>query len=96
MLSPKQEKQPEKDQNILDIIEQIWPIYDVDCSGDLDKDETREFITQFMQAVGFDGDDNFQEDDVFDEMFKEFDADGSGNIEKEEMYDFIAKLTGKT
>lgn len=76
------------------MINQIWPIYDVDQSGNLDQDETRRFVRQYMEASGFD-EAEFKED-IFIEMFNEFDEDGSGLIEKDEMYDFIAKISGKS
>lgn len=76
------------------MIEQIWPIYDEDNSGNLDIDETRKFVQQYMLAIGF-NEDEFQEE-IFLQMFREFDDDGSGLIEKDEMYHFIAKLTGKS
>jgi len=34
----------DQDKKIKEIIEQIWEIYDVDKSGELDKDETRKFV----------------------------------------------------
>ena len=58
------------------MIEVIWPIYDKDGSGTLDKNETRQFVIQYMESYGFETDE-FKEC-IFKHMFKEIDVDGSG------------------
>ena len=90
----KPKKKPAKDPQIVAIIDQIWPLYDEDNSGNLDKDETRKFVKQYMEASGFNMEDF--DDDIFEEMFIEFDEDGSGQIEKDELYNLLAKFMGKT
>ena len=35
------------------MIEQIWPIFDADGSGTLDWEETRKFVIQYMETIGF-------------------------------------------
>lgn len=74
------------------LINQVWLIYDKDGSGNLDKDETRLFIKEYMEQMGFE--DTFNEE-VYSAMFREFDDDGSGVIEKKEMKDFIQKIMFK-
>ena len=82
-------KEHEKNQEIQALVEQIWPLYDLDGNGTLDKEETYKFVTQYMQMIGC------QEPvpkDVFEIMFSRFDNDGSGEIEKHELYEFIENL----
>ena len=49
----KNEKREQKCDELTILIEQIWPIYDVDQSGTLDKQETRRFVVQYMETMGF-------------------------------------------
>ena len=48
------------------LIDQIWEIYDTDNSGTLDQDETKQFMKQYMEMMGFQ--DRFS-NDVFQQMF---------------------------
>ena len=72
----------ELEKAITKLVNDIWGKYDVDNSGELDKDETRKFLTKILRDM------NYREeldDEDFDELFSEFDEDGNGTIEKEEM-----------
>ena len=65
--------------------------YDTDGNGNLDKDETKQFVrdtlSDMSDGAGFN-------DDDFDQCFREFDKDGSGTIEKTEMVQFIKQVAG--
>ena len=72
-------------------VDDIWRDYDEDESGELDKEETRNFVFDTLKEMS----DDFQFNiDDFEKCFKEFDADGSGTIEKHEMVIFIKKVAG--
>ena len=73
-------------------VEDIWHKYDEDNSGELDKEEARQFAAAIL---GKDNVANFSDED-FDICFREFDDDGSGKIDKAEMVLFIKKVTGLT
>lgn len=61
------------------MIEKIWSTYDKDLSGYLDKEETRAFVTDFMQMQGLS--EQF-DDETFEQFFRDFDKDGSGQVER--------------
>ena len=69
-------------------IDDLWIKYDVDNSGELDKDETRLFVQETL--AGEEGQE-FDEAE-FEEVFADFDKDGSGTIEKDEMAEFVKEL----
>ena len=79
------------DEVIRNCVDDIWAQYDVDNSGFLDKDETRNFVKKTLHDMSDSGE--FSEED-FDACFKEFDKDGSGTIEKDEMAEFIKNVAG--
>lgn len=33
------------------IVDEIWDVYDIDNSGELDKDEMRKFVQEFMPEI---------------------------------------------
>ena len=70
----------------------MWDTYDTDRSGDLDREETRRFISDILGNLG--GSAEQLSDEGFEEIFVTFDEDGSGTIEKGEMDDFIMRLLG--
>ena len=70
----------------------MWDTYDADRSGDLDKEETKKFISDILGNIG--GSAEQLSDEEFEEVFITFDVDGSGTIEKEEMDEFIMRLLG--
>ena len=72
------------------IIDQIWEKYDDDNSGELDKDETREFVQDIIGNM--DDEQSVFTDEQFDSIFEIFDEDGSGTIDKDEMTNFIEEL----
>jgi Ca2+-binding EF-hand superfamily protein len=80
-----------EDQAIQGVIDQIWSTYDVDNSGELDKEETKKFVQDTLGNLG--SGDEFS-DEAFSEVFATFDKDGSGNIDKAEMVTFIKQLLG--
>merc|ERR1712086_1080060 len=68
-----------EEQAIQGVIDQIWDTYDVDKSGELDKEETKKFVQDTLGNLGS-GDEFSQE--AFDEVFGTFDKDNSGTVEK--------------
>ena len=81
------------DEVINNCVDDIWAQYDVDNSGFLDKEETRQFVRNTIKEMGEAGESEFSNED-FEQCFKEFDDDGSGTIEKDEMAKFIKKVAG--
>ena len=77
------------EQAIAEVVESIWEIYDVDKSGDLDKEETRKFCNDTMGEKDESGNTKGISDEDFDEIFEKFDEDGSGTVDKDEMVAFI-------
>jgi len=86
----KQMATPEE-QAIQGVIDQIWETYDVDKSGELDKEETKKFVQDTLGNLG--SGDEFS-NEAFDEVFSTFDKDNSGTVEKSEMVVFIKQLLG--
>ena len=76
---------------ITKVVNELWPDYDKDGSGQLDREETKKFVQNTLSEMNDSGE--FSEAD-FDACFKEFDKDGSGTIEKDEMAIFIKKVAG--
>ena len=70
-------------------VDEIWETYDVDCSGELDKEETHRFVKHTLAGV-IDED----QDEAIEHVFNEFDEDGSGLIDRKEMILFIKKVSG--
>lgn len=69
------------------VISEIWNKYDKDKSGELDKDEARDFVKAELQELGEGCIFNEQE---FDALFKEsFDEDGDARIQRDEMRKFL-------
>ena len=56
----------QKDQAVQYVVEQIWKEYDIDRSGELDKNETRKFMKDFLAEVGAQDEYN---DLTFNEIF---------------------------
>ena len=79
------------DKVIMRCVDDIWQQYDQDNSGELDKEETRQFVFETLREMSDDC--QFSHED-FEKCFQEFDADGSGTIEKEEMVVFIKRVAG--
>mmetsp|Transcript_11312 Transcript_11312/g.11346 ORF Transcript_11312/g.11346 Transcript_11312/m.11346 type:complete len:82 (-) Transcript_11312:77-322(-) len=68
------------------IIEDIWAKYDQDNNNALDKDETKEFMINFLKEKGVEKEMN---DEDFENYFKELDKDGDGTISRDEMRIFL-------
>lgn len=64
----------------------MWDTYDVDRSGALDREETKNFVRYTLLDMG--ADDSF-DDAAFAHVFAHFDKDGSGTVDKEEMLAFV-------
>ena len=79
------------DQVIKKCVNNIWGRYDLDNSGELDKTETKWFISDILAEMG--DKDGFSEAE-FEDTFNFFDVDKSGKIEKDEMCGFIKKIAG--
>ena len=80
-----------EDEAIKEVIDQIWYTYDIDKSGELDKEETKKFVQDTLENLG--SGDEFSHE-AFDEVFATFDEDDSGTVEKLEMVTFIKQLLG--
>jgi Ca2+-binding EF-hand superfamily protein len=79
------------EQEINDMIDEVWAKYDVDKNGYLDKIETKKFV---LDTLGkFEARTQFS-DEMFEEVFKMFDKNNSGTVEKAEMATFIKQLAG--
>ena len=78
-------------QKINDIIEMIWPQFDTNGDGVLDKGETKVLVTQLLEYINMPTDFTDKE---FEECFSEIDLDGNGVIEKNEMNGFLKKFAG--
>ena len=68
------------------MIDTIWNTYDEDMSGELDKEETRNFIQQLLGSEKM-------TDANFNNVFAAIDEDGSGLIDKAELAMFVRKLS---
>lgn len=75
---------------ITDTVDQIWDVYDDDGNGILDKEETRNFLYDYLKMIGA-NEDEFN-DEVFDQIYGQIDEDGSGEIDKEELIDLLYVL----
>ena len=62
------------------MVEEIWDKYDEDHSGALDKDETWNFVQEYLGGSGSE-----IPLEQFDQIFEAFDSDKSGTIDKKEM-----------
>lgn len=66
----------------------MWDTYDVDRSGALDREETKNFVRYTLLDMG--ADESF-DDVAFEHVFNHFDKDGSGTVDKEEMLAFVKR-----
>ena len=74
------------------VIDKIWDQYDVDNSGQLEKDEIKMFLINSLKELRS-GSDFSQE--AFDQVFSDLDKDESGSVEKPEMIDFLKQYLKK-
>ena len=77
------------DMVIAKCVDEIWENYDVDNSGELDKEETYRFVRHTLAGVIDD-----DQDEAIEHVFNEFDVDRSGLIDRKEMITFIKKVSG--
>eukprot|EP00357_Protocruzia_adherens_P009718 CAMPEP_0115005526 /NCGR_PEP_ID=MMETSP0216-20121206/19927_1 /TAXON_ID=223996 /ORGANISM="Protocruzia adherens, Strain Boccale" /LENGTH=85 /DNA_ID=CAMNT_0002371875 /DNA_START=846 /DNA_END=1103 /DNA_ORIENTATION=- len=75
-------------------VDEIWPRYDVDNNGYLDKVEAKKFVIDMLESSGQTFDQG-----VYETMFKEVmdrgeGEAGDGRISKEEMVAFLRQLMG--
>lgn len=82
-------EEDEKERVYTDAVDKIWAQFDADHSGELDKDETRNFLKVVLENCP--PPHNYDES-KFEQTFIEIDEDGNGMIEKHEMVAFIKKL----
>ena len=69
----------EEEDNLKVLVDDIWNCYDFDDSGELDINELRDFVKEFMPLFI----ENFEfSEQNFQETFKEIDLDDSGTINK--------------
>ena len=84
-VSPKKLMSP-RDFAIQQVIDNMWEKYDVDRSGALDREETKNFVRYTL--LDMNAEDSF-DDAAFEHVFNHFDKDGNGTIDKEEMLMFL-------
>jgi len=70
-------------------VDKIWSQFDADHSGELDREETKQFLKVVLENCP---PPNNYDESRFDQTFIEIDEDGNGLIEKHEMVAFIKKL----
>ena len=70
-------------------MEKIWRTFDADHSGELDKEESRNFLRTVLADCP--PPNNYDESE-FEAVFIEIDTNGDGLLDKEEMMNFIKKL----
>ena len=75
-----------RDFAIQQVIDNMWEKYDVDRSGALDREETKNFVRYTL--LDMNADDSF-DDAAFEHVFNHFDKDGNGTIDKDEMLMFL-------
>ena len=85
------ERNKEQEKIVNDVIESIFDTYDDDNSGELSKDEIKQFV---LKTLGKLGSGIKFSDKAFDQIFNNFDTDQSGTVDREEMVDFIKSLYG--
>ena len=69
-------------------LENIWGDYDKDKTGQLDKEQSRQFVQQVSLVIQRDKAYNYDKS-KFDQMFMIFDEDKNGMLSKAEMCQFI-------
>jgi len=74
---------------INDWVNEIWEIFDVDGSGDLDFDELNFFIGEVFRTAGIK---IYYNKHDLDDLFSYQDRDNDGTISKDEMKAFLMKL----
>ena len=72
-------------------MDSIWKKYDIDGNGLLDKEEVRQFVSDYVGSTGIS---EAAADQAFEAVFRVFDEDGSGSVDKSEVTAFIRKLVG--
>lgn len=75
-------------------VNEIWDTYDINKSGDLDKEELKKFAKDAMGRMGIELDEEKFESQ-FDSEFQAMDLNKNGVIEKSEMQAFIKKLQSR-
>jgi len=60
-----------------EMIDQIWSHYDDDGNGDLDREETKEFVCDYISFLGTN---IIFTNENFNRIFDEFDDDQSGSV----------------
>ncbi len=76
-------------QEVKDLIDEIWSTYDKDNSGQLSKVEMKAFVLAYLTHIG---EENRLPEKQFNTMFTSVDNDNDGQISKPEMKAFIEKI----
>lgn len=77
--------EPNEDDEIMDVVDNIWDKYDTDKSGKLNRRETLRFLNDFLKSRGQTPATHLQ----FSRFFRKFDANGDGYISRNEMAQFV-------
>ena len=72
------------------VVNEAWDQYDPDNTGRIDKDKTRKFLEDKLQAFGVET----LNDDTFEATFKQYDLEGIGTINKDNFIDLLGKCAG--
>ena len=70
------------------VVNETWSSYDIDNSGELEKEEARNFLSELLPDMknGY-----LFSDENFEKLFNEIDTDGSGTIDRAEITEFIKR-----
>ena len=92
------EFQPEQTVDLMDdnatdkMLNEVWDTYDVDKTGQLNKDKTKSLCQEFM-VVNEEGEDITNEN--FDKIFSNIDKNNDGKVEKNDLFDYIKAFLKK-
>jgi Ca2+-binding EF-hand superfamily protein len=76
-------------EEVKELIDEIWVTYDKDNSGQLSKAEMKQFVKEYLTKLGEGG---RLPEKQFDSMFASIDENNDGSISKAEMKEFIEKI----
>ena len=76
-------------EEVKELIDEIWSVYDKDHSGQLSKAEIKPFVTEYLHKLGEAG---RLPEEQFNAMFAQLDENHDGQISKGEIKDFIEKI----
>jgi Ca2+-binding EF-hand superfamily protein len=76
-------------EEVKELIDEIWAEYDTDKSGQLSKAEIKPFAKEYLTKLG---EANRLPEDQFNSLFASLDENNDGQISKAEMKEFIEKI----